>query len=116
MTALLEGRNLSKHFTIGPLFGRRVTLRAVDHVDLNGAEITGLHGRALREARSRMQLVFQNPVASLNPRKRVRESLVRPMQLRGVAAAEARERVDGLLDLVGLDPRAAERYPHEFSG
>ena len=70
----------------------------------------------LKPHRNRVQMVFQDPYASLNPRRKVSDILVEgPINL-GKPAKLAHERARELLDLVGLDPRVAERYPHEFSG
>jgi oligopeptide/dipeptide ABC transporter ATP-binding protein len=85
-------------------------------VHFDGREITGASRRALTPVRARMQMVFQDPEASLNPRKRVRQILARPLRMRGVE----RERLDGevseLLDLVGLGDEHADAHPHELSG
>ena len=71
----------------------------------------------IRPLRRRMQMIFQDPYASLNPRMTVGEILSGPLRLHGlVPAGGARERVRELLDLVGLPPTAAARFPHEFSG
>jgi peptide/nickel transport system ATP-binding protein len=98
----------------------RLLLRLVEpsagSVVLDGLDITRLRGRALRQARGRMQLIFQNPSASLNPRKTVAEAIARPMRLHGVSAEQARERVDVLLEAVAIDPRSQVRYPNAFSG
>ena len=64
-----------------------------------------------------MQLVFQDPMSSLNPRLTVGDAIEEPLLVQGIArGGAARERVAELLELVGLDPEAASRYPHEFSG
>ncbi|QDL91724.1 dipeptide ABC transporter ATP-binding protein [Paroceanicella profunda] len=86
-------------------------------VKLDGEEITALPPSRLRAARRQMQMVFQDPFGSLNPRMTVREILVEPMVLHGIASgARADARVSELLRTVGLAPYHAERYPHEFSG
>jgi len=84
----------------------------------DGVDITHADAAAIRPLRRRMQMVFQDPYASLNPRMTVGDMLAEPMLFHGIAAgrAAARGRVVELLDLVGLPARAAERYPHEFSG
>jgi oligopeptide/dipeptide ABC transporter ATP-binding protein len=80
-------------------------------------DITGISGAALRAMRRRMQIVFQDPYASLNPRLTVAETIAEPMQVHGIGdAASRRARVAELLGLVGLRGFHAERYPHEFSG
>ena len=83
----------------------------------DGQDITGLGGAALRRVRRRMQMVFQDPFASLNPRMTVQAIVAEPLVVHGVGtAATRRDRVAALLDLVGLSPAQAGRYPHEFSG
>ncbi|MFG0317059.1 MAG: ABC transporter ATP-binding protein [Planctomycetota bacterium JB042] len=88
--------------------------------DDDGAEVDVLaaDGRALRRLRRRMQIVFQDPYASLNPRLRVREIVGESLLVHGIVRDKAARdaRVAALLDRVGLDPKAAARYPHEFSG
>jgi oligopeptide/dipeptide ABC transporter ATP-binding protein len=81
-----------------------------------GDDITHLSRRRLRPFRREVQLVFQDPVASLNPRKRVGQIVDSPLRLQGVGRAERRSRVRELLDLVGLNPEHVNRFPHEFSG
>ena len=76
---------------------------------------TASKGR-LRELRSDLQMVFQDPYASLNPRLPIRDIIGEPMVIHGVRKAEARERVGELLKRVGLLPEHGNRYPHEFSG
>ena len=71
----------------------------------------------LRELRQRMQMIFQDPFASLNPRMTVEAILAEPLRNFGLAPGSQRwERIQQLLETVGLDPRASRRYPHEFSG
>jgi oligopeptide/dipeptide ABC transporter ATP-binding protein len=80
-------------------------------------DVLALGPAALRRQRREMQLVFQDPMASLDPRFTIARTLAEPMLIHAVGtAAERRARVAALLDLVGLDPAAAQRYPHEFSG
>ncbi|MFV0492188.1 MAG: ABC transporter ATP-binding protein [Pseudorhodobacter sp.] len=86
-------------------------------IRLGGEDITGLDKAGLREARKRMQIIFQDPYGSLNPRMTVRETLAEPLLLHGVAtASDIRPKVDQLIDMCGLSRYHAERYPHEFSG
>jgi peptide/nickel transport system ATP-binding protein len=75
-----------------------------------------LRRRALREARKRIQMVFQDPYGSLDPRRPVGKLIAEGPIVHGTPPAEAWQRALELLELVGLDPRAAVRYPHEFSG
>ena len=87
-------------------------------VQIDGTDITSLSPRALLPVRARMQMIFQDPFASLNPRQRVRDIVAEPLlqQLGAGRAAEVRERTRDLLARVGLNPEQAERYPHQFSG
>mgnify|MGYP001260937130 CR=1 FL=1 len=83
----------------------------------DGADVRAMDRAALRSARQRMQMIFQDPFASLNPRKTVGGAIAEPIIVHGLAGkAEARERVASLLGKVGLDPAMAARFPHEFSG
>ena len=86
-------------------------------VRFGGREITGLSGRELRGLRPQMQMVFQDPYASLNPRKRVAQVVGDPMRLHGIVARDqVKDAVRDLLELVGLNPEHYNRFPHEFSG
>jgi oligopeptide transport system ATP-binding protein len=86
-------------------------------VRLEGREISTLSERAMRPLRRRLQMVFQDPFASLNPRMTIGEILAEPMAIHGLVPRRERgRRVRELLDTVGLEAAAAERYPHEFSG
>jgi peptide/nickel transport system ATP-binding protein len=87
-------------------------------VVFEGNDLTRLSSDSLREARTRIQMIFQDPVSSLNPRRRVRDSVKDPLDIWGRGTDVQRlELVDALLEEVGIDPaRAAESRPHEFSG
>jgi peptide/nickel transport system ATP-binding protein len=86
-------------------------------VRFEGEEIAGLSRRRMRPLRPRMQMIFQDANASLNPRKRVGQIVGEPLRLQGLASgAELRRRVEELLDRVGLRPQHYDRFPHEFSG
>jgi oligopeptide transport system ATP-binding protein len=86
-------------------------------VHFKGRDLTQLRGRELRQMRRSMQMVFQNPYASLNPRMTVESMVAEPLKVHHVARGRAvRERVLQLLEMVGLDPAHARRFPHEFSG
>jgi oligopeptide transport system ATP-binding protein len=86
-------------------------------ITLEGRDISRLSRRALRPLRREMQMVFQDPYASLNPRKRVGTLIAEPMRIhRQGNKQQMRQRVRELLDLVGLSPEHINRYPHEFSG
>jgi oligopeptide transport system ATP-binding protein len=87
------------------------------HVYFKGVDLVTLRGGEMRKTRRRMQMVFQDPYASLNPRMMVGDTIGEPMLVHQMAnAKERRERVTHLLELVGLNPAYASRYPHEFSG
>jgi len=99
----------------------RCILRLVEptsgSVQFEGREITGLSRRELRPLRRRMQIIFQDPYSSLNPRLTVGSMIGEAMSIHGIArGAAARDRTAELLRLVGLSPAHAARYPHEFSG
>src|ERR671935_119746 len=86
-------------------------------VVFNGTDITRFSRRKMREVRKEMQIVFQDPYASLNPRMTVREIVAEPLRVhRLYKGNEGRQRVDELLRTVGLSPEHANRFPHEFSG
>ncbi len=92
----------------------RLTEPSAGQVILDGTDFAALSGSALKAARRGIQMVFQDPFGSLNPRHRVGGIIAEPLKVHGVANAGAR--VAELLDLVGLPRDAASRYPHEFSG
>ncbi|EIZ81419.1 ABC transporter-like protein [Methylobacterium sp. GXF4] len=84
---------------------------------LDGEDIAGLDAKALRTRRQRMQMIFQDPFASLDPRMSVGAAVAEPLLINRLATArEARERAEALLTRVGLPAEAAGRFPHEFSG
>ncbi len=83
---------------------------------LDGVDIARLGRRALRPLRRRMQMVFQDPYSSLNPRRTVGQLIAEGPIIHGQDFALAMRRAHELLDLVGLDPRVSGRFPHEFSG
>ena len=86
-------------------------------ISFNGQDITHIWGKELRDMRKDMQIVFQNPFSSLNPRMTIKRIVGEPLLVNGVAKGEdLRKRVLELLDLVGLKPEHMNRYPHEFSG
>ncbi|PTX64695.1 peptide/nickel transport system ATP-binding protein/oligopeptide transport system ATP-binding protein [Melghirimyces profundicolus] len=83
----------------------------------NGTDISELPARAMKPFRSKMQMIFQDPFASLNPRQRVGPALEEPLTIHtSLSKGEKRERVMGLLEEVGLRPDHYDRLPHEFSG
>src|ERR671924_733195 len=98
----------------------RTIVRLLEPTDGNvlfqGRDISSLGTRALRPLRRQMQMVFQDPYASLNPRKRVGSIIGTPLKIHGVEKSERRQRVQELLETVGLSPEHYNRFPHEFSG
>jgi oligopeptide transport system ATP-binding protein len=105
--------------------GKSTTGRAILHlyrptageVLLDGQDLTRLGSGALRRMRRRMQMIFQDPYASLNPRMTVGNIIAEPLEIHRLARGKAKqERVHELLRMVGLNPYFANRYPHEFSG
>ncbi|HKU56927.1 MAG TPA: ATP-binding cassette domain-containing protein [Gaiellaceae bacterium] len=86
-------------------------------VRFDGRELTSLRGEALRQVRRQMQIVFQDPYASLNPRMTVGRIVAEPLKAHGIGTRRSRRAsVARLLELVGFDPSYTNRYPHEFSG
>ena len=99
----------------------RTILRLIEpdagRVTLGGTDVLGLGARELRALRRRMQIVFQDPYGSLNPRMTVQQTLAEPLAIHRLAAGpEAERRISSLLEEVGLDPAFAPAYPHELSG
>jgi oligopeptide transport system ATP-binding protein len=99
----------------------RLILRLVDptagKVTFDGRDVLALDESAVRRLRREMQIIFQDPYASLNPRMTVGQMIAEPLALHGLATgARTKARVAELLQLVGLAPYHAQRYPHEFSG
>ncbi len=99
----------------------RCLLRLIEptrgEIGFAGQDVRALSGRDLRALRREMQIIFQDPYASLNPRMRVRDIIAEPLVIHGIGnKAERRARVAELLTKVGLDPDYMNRYPHEFSG
>ena len=113
-TVALVGESGSGKTTFG-----RTILRLVEptagRILLDGQDVTALSQAAFRPHRRRIQIVFQNPYASLNPRKTVRQIIAQPLRVHGVDGDHGRA-VAELLDRVGLAAEAGRRYPHEFSG
>ena len=104
--------------------GKSTLARAITrllHIDsgeilLSGTDIAQFSRRALRPVRKRLQMVFQDPYASLDPRQRIIDIIAEGPIIHGASPAKAREEAQAMLGLVGLDPSAAQRFPHEFSG
>ena len=113
----LVGESGSGKSTTGRAILRRVPIKS-GRIYFQGRDITELDEEELRPLRRHMQLVFQDPYASLNPRLRVIDIVAEPLLVHGLAknTREAVNRVAELLELVGLPPDAGGRYPHAFSG
>lgn len=85
-------------------------------IKFRGRDLANMTGDALSDLRRDVQMVFQDPQASLNPRKRVEQIIAAGLRLRGVPHAQQQEQVSELLEQVGLSPEHINRFPHEFSG
>ena len=99
----------------------RLLLRLIEptsgSIRFDGVELTELKGSALRPYRRRMQIIFQDPYASLDPRTPIGDSIGEGLRIHGIGnGTERRQKVRRMMDLVGLMPYHARRYPHEFSG
>jgi peptide/nickel transport system ATP-binding protein len=96
----------------------RLTESRSGRVRFDGQDITALSGAAMRRIRGRVQMVFQDPIASLNPRRRIGDIIAEPLVIAGVTdRAERERRVNAVMHAVGLDPDGVRgRRPHEFSG
>jgi peptide/nickel transport system ATP-binding protein len=99
----------------------RALLRLIEpdagQVRFDGSDVSGARGRELVALRRRMQIVFQDPFSSLNPRRSIGQTLAEPIRVHGLASGAAiHERTAALMEEVGLPEAALERYPHEFSG
>ncbi len=159
MSAIVEVRNLTKHFPItqGIVFRHRIgAVKAVDGVSFEvmssetlgivgetgcgksttarlimrlldvsdgevrfeGQDITRLKGASLKAVRREMQMIFQDPYSSLNPRKTVGSIIGEPFAIHGLERGEGQRRraIQALMETVGLNPEHYNRYPHEFSG
>jgi oligopeptide transport system ATP-binding protein len=98
----------------------RLILRLIEPtagaIRFDGDDLLALDAAGLRTRRRVLQIIFQDPYTSLNPRMTVEQMLVEPLHLHGLAVGRERERIAELLSVVGLSPQHADRYPHEFSG
>lgn len=115
-TVGLVGESGSGKSTIGRALAGLVPVVA-GSVEVDGSDLRTARGRRLRELRSRVGIVFQDPASSLNPRQTIGWSIAEPLLVHGTdSAAERAERVRELLTAVQLDPTWAERFPHQLSG
>ena len=114
-TMALVGESGCGKSTVG-----RLVLRLLDatsgKVWFDGEDLMALSQQELRARRRELQMIFQDPYSSLNPRMTVEQTLTEPLALHGLARGRHRERAAELMDLVGLAPQYLQRYPHEFSG
>jgi oligopeptide transport system ATP-binding protein len=114
-TMALVGESGCGKSTVG-----RLVLRLLDatsgKVWFGGEDLMSLSPQQLRAKRRELQMIFQDPYSSLNPRMTVEQTLTEPLALHGLAPGRHRERAAELMDLVGLAPQYLQRYPHEFSG
>jgi oligopeptide transport system ATP-binding protein len=98
----------------------RLLLRLIEPTSgalhMEGADLMALDNQAMRAKRRDLQLIFQDPYASLNPRMTIAQTLSEPLKVHGLHPGREADRVRDLLNLVGLRPDFANRYPHEFSG
>ena len=98
----------------------RCLVRLIDpesgEIRLNGIDLASLSREEMRSATRHIQMVFQDPFASLNPRRKAGEAVAQGLIVHGMERSQALTRAKELFGLVGLDPAATERYPHEFSG
>ncbi|MFV1958083.1 MAG: ABC transporter ATP-binding protein [Planctomycetota bacterium] len=118
MTLGLVGESGCGKTTLGRTILRLVEPRPGSSIRWEGRELTTLSAREMRALRRKIQIIFQDPYSSLNPRLSVAEALTEPMKIHGLqpSADARRERAGELLERVGLERRHLDRYPHEFSG
>ncbi|WP_375454073.1 ABC transporter ATP-binding protein [uncultured Methylobacterium sp.] len=114
-TLAVVGESGSGKSTLGQMI-LRLTEPDSGSVRFEGRDLLALRGEPLRLARRRIQIVFQDPFAALNPRQRVGDAIARGPMAYGVPAEQAMAEARALLDRVGLQAAAAERFPHAFSG
>jgi peptide/nickel transport system ATP-binding protein len=111
----IVGESGSGKSTLGRCIGRLVDADSGE-IRLGEIDITALSRQRMRPHRKRVQMIFQDPYTSLNPRMKTGQIIAHGPMVQGVARKDALARADELLALVGLDQSAAERFPHEFSG
>ncbi|WP_162581652.1 ABC transporter ATP-binding protein [Variovorax sp. PBS-H4] len=114
-TVSVVGESGSGKSTLG-----RMVMRLIEpdsgSIDFAGRPVLTLHAAAMRDYRRDVQIIFQDPFASLNPRQRVGDAIARGPQIHGTPRREALKAAAALLERVGLPPSAVDRFPHEFSG
>ncbi|HUR88665.1 MAG TPA: dipeptide ABC transporter ATP-binding protein [Ramlibacter sp.] len=114
-TMALVGESGCGKSTVGRLILRLLEATS-GRVLLDGEDISALPPDAMRAKRRELQIIFQDPYSSLNPRMTIEQTLTEPLALHGLAAGRHRERAVELVELVGLAPEYLQRFPHEFSG
>ncbi len=114
-TVAIVGESGSGKSTLGRCIAR---LEVIDDgaIRFKGSDLAGLSGAPLRRVRKTLQMVFQDPFASLNPRHTVGRTIAEGQIAHGTSWADAMQRARDLMPMVGLEPQAVDRYPHEFSG
>lgn len=114
-TMALVGESGCGKSTVG-----RLVLRLLEATSgtvwFEGQDLMALPPERMRQTRRHLQMIFQDPYSSLNPRMTVEQTLTEPLALHGLAKGRHHERAVELMDLVGLSPQYLQRYPHEFSG
>ena len=83
---------------------------------LQGDDVTHVQGKKLRAVREKCQIIFQDPYSSLNPRMSINKTILEPLKHGGLSRGEQKEKAERLMDLVGIDKRLRESYPHELDG
>ncbi|CAO3455932.1 Oligopeptide ABC transporter, ATP-binding protein OppF (TC 3.A.1.5.1) [Azospirillum argentinense] len=111
----LVGESGSGKSTLG-----RLALRLVEPTSgrllVDGRDVTGVSKAEMQAMRRDIQMVFQDPYGSLDPRVTIGQSIAEPLKVHGLWDSDGPQKVDGVMSLVGLDPSHADRYPHQFSG
>lgn len=111
----LVGESGSGKSTIGNAIMRLVEPTS-GRIVLDGLDVSAARGAELKAVRRRVSMVFQDPLASLDPRRTIRDALVDPLEIHGLHAGNRRARIAELMELVGLPQRFLGRYPHQLSG